>query len=158
MESDAPSPLDRTDRRLLDEVQRDARLTTAQLADRVSLSTSPCWRRLKRLEEQGVIQGYHARLDAARLGWGVTAFVHIMMESHNAELGSQFEDAVMRIPEVVACHNVSGQYDFLLQVVARDLSSFGEFARSTIRTLPGVKEMNSSFSLKEVKAPRALPV
>lgn len=149
---------DRIDRRLLQEIQRDARLTTAELADRVSLSTSPCWRRLKRLEEDGVVTGYHARLDAAKLGWGVLAFVHVMMERHDAKLGAQFEDAVARIPEIVACHNVSGQYDFLLQVVARDLLGFGEFARSTIRTLPGVKEMNSSFCLKEVKPALALPV
>jgi DNA-binding Lrp family transcriptional regulator len=150
--------LDRTDRRLLQEVQRDARLTIAELADRVSLSTSPCWRRLKRLEQDGVVTGYHASLEAAKLGWGVLAFVHVMMERHDVKLGAQFEDAVVRIPEIVACHNVSGQYDFLLQVVARDLKGFGEFARGTIRTLPGVKEMNSSFCLKEVKPALALPV
>lgn len=150
--------LDRTDRRLLKEIQRDARLTTAELAERVSLSASPCWRRLKRLEQDGVVEGYHARLDAAKLGWGVLAFVHVMMERHDARLGAQFEEAVARIPEIVACHNVSGQYDFLLQVVARDLRDFGEFARGTIRALPGVKEMNSSFCLKEVKPATALPV
>jgi Lrp/AsnC family leucine-responsive transcriptional regulator len=152
------SGLDRIDRRLLQEIQRDARLTIAELAERVALSASPCWRRLKHLEDDGVIKGYHAKLDAAKLGWGVLAFVHVMMERHDAKLGAQFEDAVARIPEIVACHNVSGQYDFLLQVVARDLQGFGEFARGTIRTLPGVKEMNSSFCLKEVKVALALPV
>ena len=81
-----------------------------------------------------------------------------MMENHSAELGALFEQAIQAVPEVVACHNVSGQYDFLLQVVARDLKGFGEFARSAIRTLPGVKEMNSSFSLREVKAGLALPM
>jgi Lrp/AsnC family leucine-responsive transcriptional regulator len=158
MEKTTSTDLDRVDRRLLQEIQRDARLTVAQLAERVALSTSPCWRRLKRLEEAGLVRGYHAQLDAAQLGWGVTAFVHIMLESHRAELGAKFEAAVRQIPQVVACHNVSGQYDFLLQVVARDLAGFGEFARSTIRALPGVKEMNSSFSLKEVKTGLALPV
>lgn len=150
--------MDRIDQRLLAEVQQDARLTTAELATRVALSPSPCWRRLKRLEEAGIIKGYRAQLDADRLGWGVTAFVLVMLESHRAELGSKFEQAVQQIPEVIACHNVSGEYDFLLQVVARDLRGFGEFARSTIRTLPGVKEMNSSFSLREVKAPLVLPI
>ena len=158
MQQATSAALDRIDRRLLEEIQRDARLTTAELAARVSLSASPCWRRLKRLEAAGVIRGYHARLDADRLGWGVTAFVHVLLENHSAELGAQFEHAVQAIPEVIACHNVSGQYDFLLQVVARDLKSFGEFARSAIRTLPGVKEMNSSFSLREVKAGLALPM
>lgn len=158
MEETAYDALDQIDRRLLEEVQRDARLTTAELASRVSLSTSPCWRRLKRLESDGVIRGYHAQLDAGRLGWGVTAFVHVMLENHSAELGEQFERAILGVPEVVACHNVSGQYDYLLQVVARDLRSFGEFARSAIRTLPGVKEMNSSFSLRDVKPGMALPL
>jgi DNA-binding Lrp family transcriptional regulator len=152
------STLDRIDRRLLRELQGDARLTTAELAGRVALSASPCWRRVKRMEEEGVITGYHARIDAAKLGYDVLAFVHVTLERHDAKLGAQFEDAVARIPEVVACHNVSGQYDFLLQVVARDLHGFGEFARSAIRGLPGVKEINSSFSLKEVKAALALPV
>lgn len=158
MEQHASPLFDRIDAKLLDEVQRDARLTTAELASRVALSTSPCWRRLKRLEADGVIRGYRAQLAPEGLGWGVTAFVHVLMENHSMSLGAKFEDAVQHIPEVIACHNVSGEYDFLLQVVARDLKSFGEFARSTIRTLPGVKEMNSSFSLREVKGGMVLPI
>lgn len=158
MENAASASFDRIDAKLLEEVQRDARLTTAELAAHVALSTSPCWRRLKRLESSGVIRGYRAQLSPEALGWGVTAFVHVMMENHSMTLGAQFEEAVQLIPQVVACHNVSGQYDFLLQVVARDLRSFGEFARSTIRTLPGVKEMNSSFSLREVKSGQVLPI
>ncbi|WP_018152633.1 Lrp/AsnC family transcriptional regulator [Leeia oryzae] len=158
MKNHASIELDRLDLRLLQEIQQDARLTTAELAERISLSASPCWRRLKRLEEEGVVEGYHARLNAEQLGWGVTAFVHIMMENHSAELCTQFEETVRHIPEVISCHNISGQYDFLLQIVARDLQSFGEFARKTIRSLPGIKEINSSFSLKEVKTGNALPV
>lgn len=150
--------LDRSDRLLLAAVQADARLTLAELAERVHLSPSPCWRRLKQLEARGLIRGYHARLDPARLGWGVTAFVHIMLENHSPTLGSRFEEAVQDIPEVLACHNVSGQYDFLLQVVARDLNGFGDFARDVLRALPGVKEINSSFALKTVKSAMALPI
>lgn len=150
--------LDELDRRILDEVQRDARLTNAELAERVALSPSPCWRRLRKLEESGVIRGYHAQLAPASLGWGVMAFVQVMLESHRVELGEQFEREVSRIPEVLCCHNVSGQYDFLLQVVAKDLESFGELARISLRTLPGVKEMNSSFSLREIKSTTALPI
>jgi DNA-binding Lrp family transcriptional regulator len=150
--------LDRIDRRILVEVQRDARLTVAELAARVSLSTSPCWRRVKRLERAGIIRGYHANLDSARLGLGVFAFVHVTLDRHDAALGTRFEDAVRAIPEIVACHNVSGQYDYMLQVVARDLASFGDHVRDTLRMLPGVKEMNSSFSLKEVKPALTLPV
>lgn len=150
--------LDRTDRHLLRALQDDARLTTAQLAEQVALSASPCWRRVKALESAGAIRGYHARLDPAGLGWGVTAFVHIMLENHSRDLGERFEQAVREIERVIACHNVSGEYDYLLQVVARDLQDFGEFARDALRSLPGVKEINSSLSLREVKSGPDLPV
>lgn len=149
---------DRTDHRILRELQRDARLSTTDLAERVSLTTSPCWRRLKALEEEGFIRGYRAVLDPRKLGYGVTAFVSILMESHSRELGIAFERAVKEIPEVLSCHNVSGHFDFLLQVISKDLETFGDFARDNIRCLPGVKEMNSSFSLKEVKPLREFPL
>lgn len=148
----------RVDSKILTLMQEDARLTTAELAQKISLSNTPCWRRLKRLEEVGIIEGYHARLNARQLGWGVTAFVHVMLESHQPELGLQFEAAILDLPEVVACHNISGQYDFLLQIVAKDLEGFGEFARNELRRLPGVKELNSSFSLKAVKTEGSLPI
>ena len=150
--------LDRIDRRILDLLQSDARLTSAQLAEQVALTHSPCWRRVRRLEEQGLIRGYHAELDPGRLGYGVTAFVSVNLESHRAELGLEFERAVADIPQIVACHNVSGRYDFFLEVVARDLQSFGAFARDVIRALPGVKEIYSSFSLRAIKSGRSLPV
>ena len=153
-----PHEFDRADRRLLLALQDDARLTTAQLAEQVALSPSPCWRRVKALESAGVIRGYHARLDAVRLGWGVTAFVHIMLENHRRDLGERFEQAVRGMERVIACHNVSGEYDYLLQVVAHDLQDFGEFARDVLRALPGVKEINSSLSLREVKSGPDLPV
>lgn len=153
--SDQP---DRIDRELLTALQANARLTVAELAERVSLSPSPCWRRVKRLEEAGVIEGYQARLSAAHIGYGVTAFVSVMMGSHTQEVARAFEARIEQIPEVIACHNVSGRYDFLLEVVAADLQAFGEFARNTLQALPGVKELYSSFSLKAVKAERQLPI
>ena len=158
MEDMTPDALDRIDWRLLEALQDDARLTTADLAQRVALSTSPCWRRIKRLESQGFVRGYHAALDAERLGWGVTAFVQVTLERHELALGDRFEAAVRDVPEIVACHNVSGAYDYLLQVLARDLKTFGDFSRTVIRSLPGVKEMNSSFSLREVKRGGGVPV
>jgi DNA-binding Lrp family transcriptional regulator len=150
--------LDRIDRLILEALQQDARLTVAELAGRVALSASPCWRRVKRLEEAGLIQGYRAQLSAEGLGYGVTAFVSVMMGSHGQEVARAFEARVTEIPEVIACHNVSGRYDFLLEVVARDLGSFGEFARNTLQTLPGVKELYSSFSLKALKTGQRLPI
>ena len=150
--------LDRTDLRLLAELQQDARLTVAELAERVSLSSSPCWRRVRRLEQAGYIEGYHARLSAPRLGYGITAFVSVVMGSHGQDIARAFEAAIQDIPEVVACHNVSGEYDFLLEVVATDLASYGQFARNVLQALPGVRELHSSFSLMSIKARRRLPL
>jgi len=150
--------LDRTDRRLLAALQDDARLTVAELAERVALSTSPCWRRVRRLEQAGYVTGYHAQLSAERLGYGITAFVSVVMCSHTQEVARAFEARLRDIPEVIACHNVSGRYDFLLEVVATDLAAYGEFARNVLQALPGVTELHSSFSLKSLKAERRLPL
>ena len=153
-----PSALDRTDKALLAALQGNARLTVAELAESVSLTTSPCWRRVKILEESGVITGYQAILSPKELGYGVTAFVSVMMASHSQEVARSFEQRLLEIPEIVACHNVSGRYDFLLEVVAKDLESFGEFAREVLQALPAVKEIYSSFSYKSVKPRRVVPV
>jgi Lrp/AsnC family transcriptional regulator, leucine-responsive regulatory protein len=154
----AADGLDRIDRKLLQLLQADARLSATELADRVALTTAPAWRRVKRLEQEGYVCGYHARLDGARLGYGVTAFVSVMLERHTPAAGRAFEDQVRAIPQILECHNVSGRYDFLLRVVAADLEAFGRFARDTIRALPGVKEMYSSFSLSEVKRDSGIPL
>ncbi|MCK6190106.1 MULTISPECIES: Lrp/AsnC family transcriptional regulator [unclassified Pseudomonas] len=151
-----PIILDRTDKALLNALQSNARLTVAELAERVSLTTSPCWRRVRHLEESGVISGYQAILSPKALGYGVTAFVSIMMESHTQDIARAFEQRLLEIPEIVACHNVSGRYDFLLEVVAKDLESFGEFAREVLQTLPCVKEIYSSFSYKSMRPLRVL--
>ena len=153
-----PTTLDRTDKALLAALQGNARLTVAELAESVSLTTSPCWRRVKILEESGIITGYQAVLSPKELGYGVTAFVSVMMESHSQEVARKFEQRLLEIPEIIACHNVSGRYDFLLEVVAKDLESFGEFAREVLQALPAVKEIYSSFSYKSVKPRRVVPV
>ncbi len=150
--------LDRVDRALLAELQANARLTVAELAERVALTASPCWRRVKRLEDDGYIQGYRAMLSPEAMGYGVTAFVSVMMGSHSQESIRQFEARIAAIPEIIACHNVSGRYDFMLEVISPDLKAFGEFARNVLQALPGVKEIYSSFSLKAVKDARLLPV
>jgi Lrp/AsnC family leucine-responsive transcriptional regulator len=153
-----PSGLDRTDKALLSALQVNARLTVAELADSVALTTSPCWRRVKQLEESAMITGYQAILSPKALGYGVTAFVSVMMDSHTQDTARAFEQRLLAIPEIVACHNVSGRYDFLLEVVARDLESFGEFAREVLQTLPAVKEIYSSFSFKSLKPLRMIPL
>lgn len=137
---------------ILAALQADGRLSSTELAERVSLSASPCWRRVRRLEEDGVIRGYRADIDAKKLGFNVTAFVHISLDQKGADRVREFEEAVSRIPEVLSCHCVSGRYDHQLTVISRDLDTFGELARHVLGALPGVKEVYTSFVLKEVKS------
>lgn len=150
--------LDNTDRQLLEALQHDARQTIAELAQRVSLSPSPCWRRVRQLEEAGVIEGYHAHLSRQKLGHGVTGFIHLQMSNHMPDIMAAFEREVVALPQVLACHNLSGRYDYLIEAIAPDLESFSQLVRVNIRSLPGVKEIATSFSLKEVKQAGALPV
>lgn len=145
--------LDRTDMKILDALQEDARLSSAELAERVSLTTSPCWRRVKRLEDAGVICGYQARLDSKKLGYQVMAFVQISLEMKDTSNVQAFERAAQAIPQVLACHRISGRYDHQLTVVAEDLIAYGAFAEIHINGLPGIKEIYTAFVLHEVKAP-----
>ncbi len=150
--------LDAMDKKILQLLQQDARQTVAELAEKISLSSSPCWRRVKQLEEAGVIEGYHARLGRKRLGFGVTGFIHLQMESHAAEVTLAFEREVVALPEVLCCHNLSGRYDYMLELIATDLEAFSNVVRNKIRCLPGVKEISTSFSLQEVKRSEILPL
>ena len=153
-----PFDLDAVDRSLLNALQQDGRATVGELAERVALSPSPCWRRVRQLEESGLISGYHAHLDRQRAGWGVLGFVQLGLHNHTAEVTAAFEREVQALPQVLACHNLSGRYDYQLEVVAPSLEVFAEFVRTSIRSLPGVREISTSFSLKEVKRTVALPV
>lgn len=150
--------LDRTDLKILQALQKNGRLTNAELAEQVGLSLSPCWRRLKRLESDGVIRGYQATLDRAALGLGVTAFVRIDLERQTGVYTRKFEEAIRDVPEIVACHTISGQGAFMLIVVSETLETYAKFALDVLLNLPGVKDMYSSFSLKEVKNSSLLPL
>lgn len=153
-----PALLDPTDKLLLRALQGDARLTSSELAEQANLSQSPCWRRVKRLEEAGLISGYSARLDRRALGWGVTAFVTITIDSQDEGLSLEFEKMVRDIPEVVMCHGVSGPEDFVLLVLAQDLDAYSTLMQHKLRRLPGVKLVRTSFSLQEVKALNGVPI
>ena len=150
--------LDKFDLAILRELQQDARLTNAELAQRVGLSAAPCWRRVRALEEAGFIKGYRAEIDRHKIGLGVLAFVRLDAERSTGYLTRAMEQAIAQIPEVVSCHYISGTGTFELQVVARDLESFSQFARNVLLNLPNVKDMHTSFSLGEVKAGGALPL
>ncbi len=150
--------LDTTDYSLLALVQDDGRISNVKVAETLSLSETPCWRRLKRLEEEGYIDSYQANLNRYRLGFGVLALVQICFANHTDDAPSQFEEAIQNIPEVLSCHNVTGEADYILQIVAQDLVAYEQFLRKVLRKLPGVTSIQSSLSLREVKNSTRLPL
>ncbi|MBJ7223544.1 MULTISPECIES: Lrp/AsnC family transcriptional regulator [unclassified Brenneria] len=150
--------LDLIDVKILTALQQDGRVTNQMLAEQVGMSASPCWRRVKQLEEEHYIQGYRAVLDRRKIGLGVMGFIRIKIDHHSEAEAKKFEQEVMQLEDVVACYSIGGDADFLLQVVAPDLDSFAEFAMSNVRKLPGIKEMQSMFVLKEIKPFVSFPV
>ena len=150
--------LDRTDRQLLAELQRNGRQTNAELAERVHLSPSACLRRVQRLERDGAIAGYRVLVDPERLGIGLQAFVRVQLVRHDAEAVAAFAAAVNDWDEVVACHALTGDMDYLLQVAVRDLDHFSRFLLDRLLGQAGVADVNSSFVLRTVKAFRGMPV
>jgi Lrp/AsnC family leucine-responsive transcriptional regulator len=150
--------VDRVDRRLLEILQREGRLSNAALAERVHLSPSPCLRRVKALEEDGVIEGYRAVVGREAVGLGLTVFVEIKVEGHSDRLAEEIEAAVNAMPEVVACHIVSGAADFLLEVVVPDLRAYERLLLGSLLKLPAVLDVRSNFAIRTVKAPAPLPL
>jgi Lrp/AsnC family leucine-responsive transcriptional regulator len=154
----AEVPLDRTDLQLLAELQRGGRLTNAELAERVHLSASACLRRVQRLEREGVIAGYRAEVDPQRLGLSLQAFVRVQLTHHDAAAVAAFARFVNDWDEVVACHALTGDMDYLLQVAVRDLEHFSRFLLDNLLAQAGVADVNSSFVLRTVKAFRGMPL
>ncbi|MFC5571255.1 Lrp/AsnC family transcriptional regulator [Lysobacter yangpyeongensis] len=150
--------LDRIDLLLLAELQRNGRQTNAELAERVHLSASACLRRMQRLEREGVIRGYRAEVDPERLGLGLQAFVRVQLRQHDAASIDAFAGFVNQWDEVVACHALTGDMDYLLQVAVRDLDHFSRFLLDRLLNQAGVADVNSSFVLRTVKAFRGLPL
>lgn len=153
-----PSDVDETDLRILRALQTDGRLSNARLAEKLFLSETPCWRRLKRLETEGFIEGYQANLSRHKLGIGVVAFAQVTLGNHAGDTPLLFENLVAEIPEILSCHNVTGDCDYMLQIVAEDLDAYGAFVRDRLRILPGVTSIRSNLSLKDVKSSSALPI
>ncbi|MCF8199794.1 MAG: Lrp/AsnC family transcriptional regulator [Sulfuritalea sp.] len=159
MSNNLASALDRMDRRILEVLQREGRITNAELAERVSLSASPCLRRVKALEEAGVIRGYAAQLDPASLGLGLTAFVTISLEKRGGNVpGNALAAAVAVWQEVLECHALTGEMDYLLRVAVTDLAHYSRFVLDKLLKLDGVLNIKSSFVLQEVKTGGGLPL
>ena len=151
-------PLDATDRRMLEILQREGRIANAALAERLHLSPSPCLRRLRALERDGVIRGYRADLDRARLGLGLTAFVALKVDRHSDRTAAAIAEALDATPEVVSAHVVSGEGDVLLEVAVADLAAYERLLFDTLLNLPHVSDVRSDFVLRTIKAPGPLPV
>lgn len=151
--------LDRYDRRILELLQQEGRLTNQELADRIGLSPSPCLRRVRALEEAGIITGYRALLDAKPLGLSLTALIHISMDRHTPERFANFEAKVAALPEVLECLLVTGQdADYQLKVVVRDMDAYQALLLDQITRIEGVSGVHSSFVLRRVVDKTALPL
>ena len=150
--------LDDIDRRLLAAVQENGRLTATELAERVGLTVSPCLRRLRLLEEGGVIRGYTALLDQKKVGLPVSVFVPIKLERQSEEAMRAFEDSIRSWPEVLECYLMTGPRDYLLRVVARDLADYEQFVKGRLTRIAGIANIESSFALGQVKHTGALPL
>ncbi|MBN2993017.1 Lrp/AsnC family transcriptional regulator [Pseudomonas cedrina subsp. fulgida] len=150
--------LDAFDRKILEALQRDGRLSNVQLADEIGLSASPCLRRVRLLEEAGVIRGYQATLDRDEVGLGMMVFVGVKVERHNDTEANAFREAVTALPEVISAFLVSGESDFLLQVVVPDLRGYERFVTGSLLKLPGVRDIRSNFAIQTVKPPGSLPL
>jgi Lrp/AsnC family leucine-responsive transcriptional regulator len=151
-------PFDPTDARILEELQRDARLTNQDLAERVGLSAAPCWRRLKRLEEAGHISQYAAILDPENAGFSITAYSHVTLEKQHPDSLSIFNELVQDQPQVLECLMIAGQYDYLLKVVARTMRDYEEFLTKHLLPNPAVRSVSTSFVLRRLKYTTALPL
>lgn len=153
-----PFSLTSADVSLLGHLQDNPRISMAELAEKTNSSVSPCWRRVKRLEEAKVIEGYTLTLNRPALGLGIDAFVFVRISSHTEEDAIEFEEALKPIPSILSCHILSGQDDYLLRVVARDIHDYATFGRKVIAALPHVREVRSAFVLNTIKDSAQLPL
>ena len=150
--------LDRIDLRILQHLQAHGRASNIELAEAASLSPAQCHRRHRRLEEQGFIARYEARLEPARLQLSVVAFIHIAMEKGHIRELLKFKDLIAEMPEVLECYSVTGDFDYVIKVIARDLKSLSQFLMDKLMRLPGVNGVRSSVCLDEIKCTSALPL
>lgn len=154
-----PKPdLDAIDCRIIAALQADGRLSNVDLADRCGLSPSPCLRRVRRLEQEGYIQAYRAALERGRVGLGLTVFVAVKIDGHADARCGTVEEAIVAMPEVVACHMTSGEADYLLEVVVPDLEHYQRFLNGKLLDLPLIKEVRSNIAIETLKAGAPLPL
>jgi Lrp/AsnC family transcriptional regulator, leucine-responsive regulatory protein len=153
-----PELLDAIDRKIIHALQADGRITNVDLAAQVHLSPAQCLRRVRSLEERGVVRGYAARVEPAALGLGVTAYVSLNIHGGAFDRVRDIEARIREFPQILECHTVSGDHDYLLKVVARDLQALSKFLTDKLMQLDGVADVRSMICLEEIKPPAGLPV
>lgn len=158
MDKTSHPPLDAKDKAIIAALLADGRMTNHALAERVNLSPAACHRRHRMLEERGVIVGYRALVDREKVGLGQNVFVEITLRSQGHDELQAFEDAVQAVPSVIECHLMTGDYDFLLHVIARNTGDYERLHRDVLTALPGVSRVRSNFSMRPVRATCALPL
>ncbi|MCP4008870.1 MAG: winged helix-turn-helix transcriptional regulator [Proteobacteria bacterium] len=154
----AISDLDRIDLRILSELQQDGRLSNVALSKRINLSPTPCLERVKRLEKKGYIKGYHAELNADKLGVGLLVFVQVSLDKTTPDIFSRFRSALAHLDQVQECHMVAGGFDYLLKLRFGNMTSYREFLGKELAVLPGIMQTHTYFVMEEVKHSSALPV
>jgi len=150
--------MDYIDRQILRQLQTNARVTNAELADKVNLSPTPCLRRVRRLEDDGVIKAYRAELDLDKIGLGISALVFIQLTLNSTANGEQFEQAISQIQRVQECFVLTGRYDYLLRVVAQDLSDYEQLVKGELANIPNIKTIESTIVLNQLNANATLPL
>ncbi|AYN27328.1 Lrp/AsnC family transcriptional regulator [Buttiauxella sp. 3AFRM03] len=150
--------LDKIDRKLLSLLQNDCTLSLQALADAVNLTTTPCWKRLKRLEDDGIIRAKVALLDPEKLGLGLTAFVLIKTQHHSSEWYCKFVSVVEQMPEVLGFWRMAGEYDYLMRVQVEDMKRYDDFYKRLVNGIPGLTDVTSSFAMEQIKYTTALPL
>jgi len=155
---EASGGLDAFDLKILGVLRENARATNVEIAEKVGLSEAPCSRRIRRMESEGVIRGYTARLDPDAIGVGFVAYVTLVLDYITASTAQEFVDRIAEIPEVVSCYIVSGSYDAILHVAARDSAAYSDIVFFKLRRIPGVKDVRSSFVMRTIKESPGLPL
>ena len=150
--------LDQFDIAILKELQGDGRVSNRDLADRVGLSPAPCWRRVRVLEDQQIISRYAALLDAEKVGLSIVAFAHISLENHHATTVAEFDAAIQSANEVLECYMTSGEYDYMLKVVAADMVTYEKFFSEVLMQIAAIRNVSTSFALRHKKLTTALPL
>ena len=150
--------MDLHDIKILQEIQKNGRVSNKELAEKVNLSPAPCWRRMSALEEQGVIKSYTALLNHEKIGLTITAFAHVSLENHHTDTVRSFDKAIAEWAEIQECHATSGSYDYLLKIVTVDMKAYNNFMYEKLLRLKAIRSVNTSFSMMQKKVSTELPL